>query len=113
MNVSKRGAFYFISHITGPQHNALLISFLQDGDVDVPLPTIDALEAIGNDKHAPLDPEAIRREALEGVSEANEQFGVHYRVKQAKYYENDTPRKSIYRYLAFKLVGYLAHNVNS
>jgi hypothetical protein len=108
VQITRQGQFYRISHISGPRHNALLICFLEADDVEVMLPLIEALQPIGDHKHDPLDPEAIRREALEGVSEANEQFGTHYRIKQLKYVENDTPRESIYRYLAFKLVEHLA-----
>src|SRR6266699_274831 len=107
MNITQEGSFYQISHITGPTHNRLWISFLEDSEPDLPLPPIECLPAMGECNHEALNPDAIQREALAGVTEANLRFGTSFRVKRLQYLENDVPPEGIYRYLARMLVEHL------
>ena len=114
MVIAKKGAFFEISHISGPTgHNALLVSFIEEAQKDPVMPTVESLPPIGNSRHGPLISSDILRETIAGIDEGNQTFGTHYRVKHVQYIENDTPREGIYRYLAFKLIEHLAHSATS
>jgi hypothetical protein len=108
MQVTKQGDFYRIARVTGPTHNALLISFAVRTEADIATPVIEALPPMGDCQHENLNSDTILSEVLEGVQEGNTQFVTAYHVPTVQYVLNDTRPESAYRYLAFKLIEHLA-----
>lgn len=112
MQVRKKGEFYFISNITGPRHNGLLISFFTDSETEVRPPVIEGLVPLDESRYEPLDGEPIFSEVVKGVQQANSQFGTNYQIKKIQYFLNDSPRPYIYSYMAFNIVRHLAQPGN-
>lgn len=110
MHFSKQDSYYSVSHITGPNHNLLLVAFADNTDIS--RATIESLPPIGPCQHGALDASAILQAVLDGIDDGNAKFGKDYRVIKVKYIENDAPPEAVYRFMAFKLIEYLAEQHN-
>lgn len=109
MRIVRQGDFWFVEHITGPTHNALLVSFAE-GNQGL-APTIEALPLIGKSRPQDLglNPDIILAKVLAGTDEGNRQFGTQYTVKEVRYYLDDSRPEAVYHYMALKLVEHFAN----
>ena len=98
MDFSRDQEWYQISRITGPTHNKLGLKFGQSEG----LPTIEALSV--GDGEAKIVAEVVQQQVLEGVAEANAEFGTDYHVAAIRYVVTDTPSSSVYRMMAISLI---------
>jgi len=101
MQFSRVGDCFKIARITGPRHNYLGLEFTEAAAGLQPL--IDALPAIGK-RPGVLLVEAVRKNVLEGVGEANKQFGTKYVVKRIEFVVDDSSPAETYRFLAYSIV---------
>lgn len=106
MQFIRDGVFHKIARITGPSHNLLGLEFGREGQGEPP--KIIMLRA---DAPFYLNCDAVVREVMAGIDEANQAFGTHFHVAAIQYSQDDTPPESTYRQLAFSLVERLAKNL--
>lgn len=101
MHFSRTGRWLTVVRTTGPTHNLLslnLIEGLQEARAE-----IETLDPIGSS--APLiERNDVLTQVIEGVSDANRQFGTKYRVGQIRFVPNDSPPVETYRALAHAIV---------
>jgi hypothetical protein len=102
MHFSRDNDWYQVSRITGPTHNKLGLKF---GEGEDSQPTIEALSV--DHGEATIVADVVQQQVLEGVAEANAEFGTDYHVAAIRYVVNDTPPSSVYRILARYLIGHL------
>ena len=102
MHFSRDNEWYQISRITGPTHNKLGLKF---GEAEGSQPTIEALSV--DDGEATIIVDVVQQQVLQGVAEANAEFGTDYHVAAIRYVVNDTPSSSVYRILARYLIRHL------
>jgi hypothetical protein len=102
MHFSRDNEWYQVSRITGPTHNKLGLKFGPSGGSR---PPIEAL-LIGNGE-AKIVADEVQQQVLEGVAEANAEFGTDYQIAAILYVVNDTPSPSVYRMLARYLIKHL------
>jgi hypothetical protein len=103
MQFSRDGDWYQVIRITGPSHNLLALKL---GELGAPEPIVERL-SVSNEAPA-IDAEDVQRQVLEGVTEANAQFGTDHQVTAIRFVTTDTPSSSIYRSLAKVIVEQLA-----
>jgi hypothetical protein len=60
-----------------------------------------------DDGEATIVAHVVQQQVLEGVAEANAEFGTDYHVAAIRYVVNDTPSSSVYRLLARSLIRHL------
>ena len=101
MHFSRDNEWYQISRITGPTHNKLGLKFGQSKGS----PTIETLSV--DDGEATIVTDVVQQQVLQGVAEANAEFGTDYHVAAIRYVVNDTPSSSVYRLLARSLIRHL------
>jgi len=96
--------YYAVSRITGPKHNLLLLR-LEVGNQNIP--ECECLPPIGSCTHKPLNETELVAKVVEGVSEANAQFGTQYSATHIRYIQNDTGPEVVYGFLALKIIEHL------
>jgi hypothetical protein len=99
MHFSRDHEWYQVSLTTGPTHNRLGLKFGESGSSQ---PTMEALSV--GDGEAKIVAEEVQQQVLEGVAEANAEFGTDYQIAAIRYVMNDTPSSFIYRILARFLI---------
>ncbi|PQO37109.1 hypothetical protein C5Y96_08095 [Blastopirellula marina] len=92
---------FICSIITGPSHVWLKVSFEENFSGE---PMIVPLPPRGDCEHGSMPLDAKLAAVLEGITEANEEFGCHFQAARIWVVENDTPRHSLYHYAAYCLV---------
>jgi hypothetical protein len=100
------GVFHKIARTTGPSHNLLGLDFGREGQGEPPTVVV-----LRTDAPPYLNGDAVVREVMAGINDANQAFGTHFRVAAIQYSQDDTPPESTYRQLAFSLVERLAKNL--
>lgn len=100
------GVFHKVARITGPTHNLLALQFAQESYAECP-----AVDVLRSGSKSRLNADAVIREVVTGVDEANDTFGTKFRVAMIQFIDDDSPPYSIYRLLAFSLVERLAKNL--
>jgi hypothetical protein len=90
---------HIATHITGPKHNYLAITFA-DVTSAIAEPVLSALPPVGQCKHPPLSSAAISEAVQRGIAAANSETGASDRAILIEYVENDTGPESIFEYLA-------------
>ncbi len=103
MQFSRDGDWYQVIRITGPSHNLLGLKF---GEPDSPQPVVERL-SVSNEASV-IEADDVKRQVLEGLSEANAQLGTEYQVAAIRFVTTDTPSSNIYSSLARILVEQLA-----
>jgi hypothetical protein len=96
--------YYAVSRTTGPSHNLLLLR-LAVGNQNTP--ECECLPPVGSCIHKPLSETALVSKVVEGVAEANAQFGTQYSATHIRYFQNDTGPEVVYGFLALKIIQHL------
>jgi len=107
MQYMQDGEFYKIARITGPRHNMLALA-LDTGNSDSNI-LVEAINA-GSSSEVRLRPEDVVQKVIEGIREANEQFGTNYSVRRVQYIPSDTPPVEIYKFLVIKIIERLVNS---
>lgn len=100
MQFAKIENVYRVARITGPNHNLLGIELGDESYDSV------AIEALPDNKSSDtcLPIEDVKRYVLEGVRQANKEFGTNYLVKRIEFVASDTPPAEIYKLLAYTII---------
>ena len=103
MQFVRLGEYFAIARITGPEHNLLQVRFGHKGDAALVcecLPSQETGTALNRDK--------LVASVLNGVAQANQNFGSSHQVTHILYIATDSKPESTYEQLAYKLVERLA-----
>jgi len=97
------GEYYKAVRITGPHHNLLGLSFTRDDNKNIDMVALDAQDNV----KGTLLPEDVMKQVCEGVTQANIELNVNYRVRKIAFLQSDTPPVEIYRQLAKDIINRL------
>jgi len=103
MQVTRDQDWYQIIRITGPSHNLLALRLDGAGDRQ---PAIERLLMSG--EATLIEGDDVQEQVLEGVHEANAQFGTNCKVTAIRFVATDTPSSGVYRTMAKAIVEYIA-----
>jgi hypothetical protein len=101
MHFTRVGNLFRVVRITGPSHNLLAIE-LQERRESSDDAVIEALPGKRRSTH--LSATEVRESVLEGVAEANNEFGTGYCVRRIQFDPTDSPPAEVYRFLARSIV---------
>jgi len=90
------GEFHKVIRITGLKHNLLGIAFTNEKGKTI---EVEALKKM-NDKRGTIDPKVVKEQVILGITEANIELGVNYKIRKIQFVPTDTPPISVYRDLA-------------
>jgi hypothetical protein len=96
-----------VTRLTGPSHNLLGLEFGESPKSGV---LVEPLPPVGKGPNLLIAAE-IQRHVLEGINNANEQFGTNYIVKRIEFVPDDSPPAQTYELLAYSIVERLARNL--
>jgi hypothetical protein len=99
MHFNRVGNLFRVVRIAGPTHNLLGIEFGQTSESS----SILARPPIGTEPST-LKPDLVQGNVLEGVAEANREFGTSFVVKVIEFVSDDSPPEETYRFLAYSIV---------
>lgn len=102
MHVTKVGQLYKVARITGPQHNFLGLALTEGAG---PALTVERLQ-VGEAVTPPgrLDEPQLLAAVQQGIADANQQLGTHFRAATVQYVLTDTPEIAVYTTLARTIV---------
>lgn len=103
MQVTRDRDWYQVVRITGPSHNLLALRLSDAGDQQ---PAIERVLMSG--EASVIEGDDVQKQVLEGVHEANAQFGTNYKVTAIRFVATDTPSSGVYRTMAKAIVEYIA-----
>ena len=102
MQVTKVGQMYKVARITGPQHNFLGLALTEEAAPSLTVERLQVAEAV-TPTHV-LDEPQLLAAVHQGLADANQQLGTHFRVATVQYVVTDTPEVAVYTLLARTIV---------
>jgi len=96
------GEIYKVIKITGPAHNMLGLSFVENNSVSNSVEIIP-LQA-KNDEASNISASEVQQQVVAAITEMNAKFRINYKVAKIQFVPSDTPATNIYKELAIELI---------